>query len=95
MKRIGGFRRKTRYKMRQSISNKGKLPVSKFMQEFEIGERVVLKAEPSYQGGLFFLRFQGKVGDVIKKQGECLLVNIKDGKKAKKCLVHPVHLQRI
>lgn len=95
MKRIGGFRRKTRHKMRQSISNKGKLPVSKFMQEFEIGERVILKAEPSHQGGLFFLRFQGKVGDVIKKQGECVIVQIKDGNKLKKCLVHPIHLQRI
>ena len=95
MKRVGGFRRKTRYKLRQSISNKGKLPVTKFLQEFEMGSRVVLKAEPSYQGGMFFLRFHGKVGEVVGKQGDCYLVAIKDGKKAKKCLTHPVHLQRV
>ena len=95
MKRVGGFRRKTRYKLKQSVSNKGKLPVTKFLQEFNIGDRVVLKAEPSYQGGMFFLRFQGRVGEVVKKQGNCYLVAIKDGKKAKECLTHPVHLQRV
>ncbi len=95
MKRVGGFRRKTRYKLRQSISDKGKLPVTKFLQEFEMGEKVLLKAEPSYQGGMFFLRFHGKIGEVVGKQGECYLIQIKDGKKAKKCLVHPVHLRRV
>lgn len=95
MKRVGGFRRKTRYKLRQSISNKGKLPVTRFLQEFEMGEKVLLKAEPSYQGGMFFLRFHGKIGEIVGKQGDCYLVAIKDGKKAKKCLSHPVHLQRV
>lgn len=95
MKRVGGFRRKSRYKMRQSISNRGKLPITKYLQTFEIGEKVILKAEPSHQGGLFFLRFQGKIGDVVKQQGECYLVRIKDGKKLKQCLVHPIHLKKI
>ena len=94
MKRIGGNRRKSRYKMSKSVSDKGKLHIKRFMQEFESGDKVLLKAYPSYHKGLFSLRFYGKVGEIEGKQGECYKVNIKDGNKAKSCVVHPVHLLR-
>lgn len=94
MKRIGGNRRKTRYKFKKPISEKGKLHIKRFMQTFEEGDKVLLKAYPSYQNGLFFPRFHGKIGEVSGKQGNCYKVNIKDGKKAKVCVVHPVHLLR-
>jgi large subunit ribosomal protein L21e len=95
MKRIGGNRRKTRYKMRKSISQKGKLYISKFLETFEEGDKVLLKADPSYQKGMFFLRFYGKIGEVIGKQGECYKVQIKDGKKKKVVVSHPIHLVRV
>lgn len=95
MKRIGGLRRKTRYKMRKSISDKGKLHISKFLQSFEEGDKVLLKAYPSYQKGIFNLRFHGKIGEVSGKQGGCFKVNLKDGKTLKTFVVHPVHLVRV
>ena len=95
MKRIGGNRRKSRYKMKKSISEKGKLHISKFLQKFEEGDKVVLKAYPSYQKGIFFLRFFGKIGEIIGNQGNCYKVRIKDGNKLKVCIVHPVHLVRV
>ena len=95
MKRIGGNRRKSRYKMSKSISEKGKLPIGRFMQSFEEGEKVLLKAFPSYHKGLFSLRFYGKVGNISGKQGDCYKVSIMDGKKAKECIVHPVHLLKV
>ena len=94
MKRTGGFRRKSRYKMGVSVSDKGKLHLKRFLQTFEEGEKVLLKAYPSYQKGLFCLRFHGKVGDIVGTQGECYQVKIKDGGKQKICVVHPVHLLR-
>ena len=94
MKRVGGNRRKTRYKMRKSISERGKLPINRFMQTFEEGDKVLLKAWPSYHKGLFCLRFHGKIGEVKEKQGECYKVNIKDGNKIKECIIHPVHMLR-
>lgn len=94
MKRIGGSRRKSRYKMKKSVSEKGKLHLSRFLQNFEEGDKVLLKAYSSYQKGLFCLRFHGKIGEVIGSQGDCYKVNIKDGNKAKMCVVHPVHLLR-
>ena len=94
MKRVGGFRRKSRYKMQKSVSEKGKLHIKKFMQKFEAGDKVLLKAYPSHQGGMFCLRFYGKIGEIVGEQGSCYKVNIKDGKKVKTCVVHPVHLLR-
>ena len=94
MKRIGGSRRKSRYKMRKSVSERGKLPIGRFLQNFEHGDKVLLKAFSSYQKGLFCLRFYGKIGEVAGMQGNCYKVNIKDGNKAKEAIVHPVHLLR-
>lgn len=95
MKRVGGLRRKSRYKMSKSVSEKGKLPISRFLRTFEEGEKVLLKAYPSFQGGLFSLRFHGKVGIVVGKQGSCYKVELKDGNKHKKAVVHPVHLLKL
>lgn len=92
MKRIGGSRRKSRHKMRKSVSERGKLPISRYLQNYEEGDRVLLKAYPSHQGGLFCLRFHGKIGEIVGKQGTCYKVGIKDGNKAKECIIHPVHL---
>jgi large subunit ribosomal protein L21e len=94
MKRTGGNRRKSRNKMSKPLSEKGKLHIKRYMQFFEVGDKVLLKAYPSYHKGLFCLRFHGKVGEVMGAQGECYKVNIKDGNKLKKCVIHPVHLLR-
>lgn len=81
--------------MRKSISEKGKLPIKKYLQQFENGDRVLLKAFSSHQGGLFCLRFQGRIGKVTGAQGTCYKVEIKDGNKPKECVIHPVHLVRV
>lgn len=91
--RIGGFRRKTRYKLQKPLREKGKISLSKYFKSFETGSRVVLVGEPAVQGGMFFPRFKGKSGVVTGKQGACYTVEIMDGKKAKLLVVHPVHLK--
>ncbi|MFW6286160.1 MAG: 50S ribosomal protein L21e [Nanoarchaeota archaeon] len=94
MKRAGGNRRKSRDKMSKPLSEKGKLHIQRYIQFFEVGDKVLLKAYPSYHKGLFCLRFHGKIGEVVGTQGECYKVNIKDGDKLKRCVIHPVHLLR-
>lgn len=90
--RIGGFRRKTRFKLQKNIRQKGKVSLRKYFQEFNEGERCVLKAEPAVQGGMYFPRFHGKSGIVKGKRGACYEIAIKDGKMEKILIVHPVHL---
>ena len=94
VKRIGGFRRRTRYKLQKPKNMKGKLSLRKYLAEYKLGEEVILDAEPMVQSGMFFPNYQGKRGVVSKKTGSCYEVLIKDGKKEKKLVVHPIHLKR-
>jgi len=92
MKRVGGLRRKTRGKFRKSIKEKGFLPITRFLQEFKENDIVTLKAFSSYQKGMYHPRFHGRTGKIVGKQGKCYYVELNDGKKSKRILVHPVHL---
>ncbi len=92
--RSGGFRRKTRSKLRKNIRDRGKISLRRYLQVFKKGERVLLKAEPAVQKGMYFPRYHGKSGLIKNKIGECYEVLIKDGGKEKTLIVHPVHLKK-
>jgi len=94
VQRIGGSRRKTRHKLKRPKKLKGKLSLRKYMAEYKPGDRVVLKPDPIVQEGLFHPRFGGKIGIVFKKTNSCYEVVIKDFKKKKKLIVHPIHMER-
>jgi large subunit ribosomal protein L21e len=93
--RIGGFRRKTRHKLAKSRSQKGKISLTKYLQKLDIGQRVVLKAEPAVQKGMYFPRFHGLTGIVNGMKGRCYEVLIKDQNKPKTIIVHPVHIKKV
>lgn len=94
VQRIGRSRRKTRQKLKKNIRERGKISLTRFLQSFNIGDRVILKMEPAYQKGGYFPRFHGRSGIVKAKKGRCYEVLIKDINKEKTVLVHPVHLKR-
>lgn len=91
--RIGGFRRKTRYKLQKNFRKKGKLSLSSYFQNFNVGDKVCLVAESSIQKGMYHPRFHGTVGVVKGKMGRCYEVSIKDFNKPKTVVVHPIHLK--
>lgn len=93
--RIGGVRRKTRYKLQKPRREKGKLSIRKFMQTFSEGDKVQLIAEPAYQKGMYDPRFHGKNGVISGKAGQCYTVAITDKTAAKTLIVHPVHLKKV
>ena len=92
--RIGGIRRKTRYKLRKGIRQRGKISLAKYFQNFDIGEKVYLSAEPAIQKGMYHPRFFGKIGIIKGKRGRCFEVSIIDVSKEKTLVAHPVHLKR-
>ena len=94
VKRTGSSRRKSKRKLIKPLRKRGKLSIAKYLAKFSKGDRVVLKAEPSVQTGMYAVRFHGKVGTVDGKQGSCYHVLIKDGSKQKDLIVHPVHLNK-
>ncbi len=94
MQRTGGYRRKTRSKLRKNVRAKGKVAIRNFFQSFNEGDRVNLVAEPGVQRGIYHPRFHGRTGVVTSKQGNSYYVKIKDGNKEKSIIVHPVHLKK-
>ena len=95
VKRIGGFRRKTRYKFRKGKRSRGKISITKYFQSFDAGDRVYLGVEPAVQKGMYHPRFMGKSGIIKGKRGKCYEVSINDSGKGKTLIVHPVHLVRV
>jgi len=89
-----GKRRKTRDKLSKSPRERGKVPLRKFLQEFNIGEYVHIKIEPSVHMGMPHPRYHGRTGIVVGKRGRCYEVVISDGGKYKMLIVHPAHLER-
>lgn len=94
VKRIGSVIRKSRNKLRQHYKNKGKVPLSRYFQKFDIGDKVVLKANLAVFKGRYLPRFHGKVGTVTGKKGRCFQIAVKNGGKQKIFNVHPIHLTK-
>jgi len=94
-RRLDGFRKRTRSLLKKERSQKGKLSIRKFLQKLEIGEKVHLDAEPSYQNGMHRPKYEGKYGIVKSKKGSCYEIEIKDMSKTKNVLVHPIHITKI
>jgi large subunit ribosomal protein L21e len=92
--RMDGFRKRTRRKFKKNISDKGKLSIKKFLQHFEIGDKVYLNVEPAYQKGMYRPKFIGNVGVVVGIKGQCYQVQITDINKKKTLIVHPIHLTK-
>jgi large subunit ribosomal protein L21e len=93
--RKGGNRRKTKSKFTKELRQKGKISLTKFFQEFKVGQKVVLLVESGYQRGMYHRKFYSKDGIVSGKQGKCYLVDIVDGRVAKTVIVHPVHVKKV
>jgi large subunit ribosomal protein L21e len=93
--RMDGFRKRTRNKFSKEGSQKGKISIRKFLQKFDVGDKVYLSVEPAYQKGMYRPKFMGKSGIISKKKGTCYEVKINDLGKSKVLIVHPVHLIKV
>ena len=94
VKRIGGIRRKTRYKFTKHKRSNGKISVTNYFQAFNAGDRVFLNLESAVQKGMYHPRFMGRSGIIKSKRGKCYEVTMNDFGKEKTLVVHPVHLKR-
>ena len=94
VKRMGGIRRKTRYKFRKQVRSRGKIGMTKYFQSFNVGDRVYLTVESAVQKGMYYPHFMGKAGIIKGKRGKCYEVTINDLGKDKTLIIHPVHMKR-
>ncbi len=86
-----GMRRKTRRKLSKKSGHVG--TISRHLQDFEEGQQVVIKVDPSIHKGMPHPRFHGRTGVVQEKRGQSFVVTVKDGGKEKEFTIHPAHLK--
>lgn len=88
-----GPRARTRHKLQKKI--RGMPKVNDMLRKFAVGDKVAIKIEPSVHSAMPFPRYQGKIGSVVGTRGSAYLVAIKDGRKEKTLISHPVHLKKV
>ncbi len=94
VRKTAGYRRKTRHKLRRWRSTPP-ATVSRMVQIFNVGDRVVIDIHPSVQNGQPHPRFQGLIGTVVGKQGLAYYVEVRDGNARKRILALPIHLRKV
>ncbi|KOX92281.1 50S ribosomal protein L21e [Haloarcula rubripromontorii] len=84
----------TRDKLKNKPRDRGTSPPQRAVEEFDDGEKVHLKIDPSVPNGRFHPRFDGQTGTVKGTQGDAYKVDIVDGGKEKTIIVTAAHLRR-
>ncbi|MCK5624596.1 50S ribosomal protein L21e [Candidatus Pacearchaeota archaeon] len=79
---------------RKSIRTRGKLQLSKYFQEFKVGDAVAVVNEKSIKSS-FPTRLQGRTGVIEAKRGKSYVIKIKDQTKEKQFIIEPIHLKKI
>ena len=93
MKGSKGYRARTRRLLKKKPRERGKIKLSKLLQEYNLGNRVVIKIDPSVHKGMPHKRYHGKIGTVIEKRGRSYVVSVTQGKATKEIIVRPEHLE--
>lgn len=87
-----GFRSRTRGTLTKEVRERGMPPVTKFLQTFEPGARVIVRLEASDPRGQPHPRYQGRVAVVVRRVGRAFLIEFFDGNKRKQLIANSVHL---
>ncbi|MGQ9460035.1 MAG: 50S ribosomal protein L21e [Candidatus Bathyarchaeaceae archaeon] len=87
-----GYRRKTRSILRRKPREKGKTGLSKILYEYKLGEKVVVKIDPSVHKGMPHRRYHGRIGVIVDKRGKSYVVNVTQGEAVKEIIVRPEHM---
>ena len=93
MRKSKGYRSKTRRLLRKSPRERGKMRLSKLLHEYQPGNSVVIKIDPSVQKGMPHRRYHGKVGKVVGMRGKSYIVSVTQGDAVKEIIVRPEHLE--
>ena len=93
MKKSKGYRAGTRQLLKKESRERGKMRISKLLYEYQPGNKVIVKIDPSVQKGMPHRRFHGKVGVVLAKRGKSYVLSVTQGEATKEIIVRPEHLE--
>lgn len=81
------------HKTRKKLKLKENATVNKFMEKFEIGDRVWIKICPSVHN-FPHPKFNGRTGKIVGKRGNAYMIEVSDLNSKKKIIASAVHLKR-
>lgn len=87
-----GFRSRSRGTFTKEPREHGLPPLSRYLREYEVGDRVVVVIEPSDPHGQPHPRYQGRTCTVIERRGRAYRIRFLDGGKRKELIANTVHL---
>ena len=94
MKRSQGLRSGSRKKFTRDKRERGLSPITRILEQYDVGESVNIVIDPSIQRGQPHHRFHGLTGTVIRMQGKACVVSTKEGDAVKQLIIRPEHLRR-
>ena len=87
-----GFGSRSRGTFTKEARDRGLPPITRFLQEFAVGDRVIVRLEASDPHGQPHPRYQGRVCIVLAKVGRAYKLSFIDGSKPKELIATPIHL---
>ncbi len=93
MKKSKGYRSGARSLLTKEPRERGKMRLSKLLQEYQPGTSVVVMIDSSVQKGMPHKRYHGKVGTIINKRGRSYVLRVPQGNAIKEIIVRPEHLE--
>ncbi|MCI4337159.1 MAG: 50S ribosomal protein L21e [Thermoplasmata archaeon] len=87
-----GSKSRTRGVLTKKAREKGMPPVTRFLQRFEVGDRVIVRLEASDPHGMPHPRYQGRTCIVLARVGRAYKLSFLDGGKPKELIATPIHL---
>jgi len=93
MPKSQGYRKKSRRLFSRKPREHGKLGLSRLLQKYEPGDKVVINIDSSIHKGMPHRRYQGRVGVVRSKRGRSYEVSVTLGDAVKEIVVRPEHLK--
>jgi large subunit ribosomal protein L21e len=87
-----GYQMNTRALLKRDPRERGKTTLSKILQSYNEGDKVVVKIDSSVHKGMPHRRFHGRIGVVRAKRGSSYVVHVTQGDATKEIIVRPEHL---
>jgi len=87
-----GHQMNTRALLRRNPRERGKTTLSKILQSYNEGDKVLVKIDSSMHKGMPHRRFHGRIGVISAKRGRSYVIHVTQGDATKEIIVRPEHL---
>jgi len=87
-----GYQMNTRALLKRDPRERGKTTLSKVLQSYNEGDKVVVKIDSSVHKGMPHRRFHGRIGVVSARRGRSYVIHVTQGDATKEIIVRPEHL---